>query len=713
VAQVTDPLGGITALTYNTDNQITQLVDPRGVTTQYVYDAEGHVLQIKSPDGGTSSFTYDEAGNVKQKTDPRGVISTYQYDALNRLLAQHYPSSPTLDVLYTYDQTDGGNKGIGRLTRIQDAAGALTFSYDERGQRVAQNRAYNLAGITVSQTYTYDSAGRIIAQGYPEGVSVTYTRNTAGQVSAIDISRNGLTLPVASQISYAPFGPIKQLTWGTGVTLNRTYDQDFQLTAQTIGGWHTQYAFDPVGNLTSHQDNVWASVQYQYDALNRLTREQTASEQKDYVLDAAGNRTQRTTTNPSSGQVTATQHTTVAADSNRVITQDGMTLPYDAAGNQLQNTTGLTYTYDASGRMNAVYQAGTQKVADYIYNALGQRSVKRNYDPVSGALVSGSLYLYGPNGEIISQSDYSATAQLLASRYWVWLDGIPLAQGELNYTQGVATGGRLIYLHPDHLNTPRVGTTVAQGMVWNWMSDAYGTTAPNEDVAGTGTLTHIPLRFPGQLYDAQTQLNYNYFRDYNPETGRYVQSDPIGLGGGMNTYAYVNGNPLSTSDPLGLCGPFTPLCIAAAAAFEGAATAGAAAGSAGGLATAISSSAALGVGAWGLSNVAGSQATSRPDEMSSLEKRHYDRSCRNTDDPCAALKASAQQAITMARLKMNNMLNDDGGLYGTAGWGTHASDLNGRLANIAAMISLGEKMGCDMTTEKAAAITLFAPSAPP
>ncbi|MGY2224947.1 RHS repeat-associated core domain-containing protein [Pseudomonas gingeri] len=551
VAQVTDPLGGITALTYNTDNQITQLVDPRGVTTQYVYDAEGRVLQIKSPDGGTSSFTYDEAGNVNQRTDARGIVTTYQYDALNRLTAMRYPASPALDAVYTYDQTDGGNKGIGRLTRIQDAVGALTYHYDERGQRVAQNRVYNLAGITVSQTYTYDSAGRIIAQGYPEGVSVTYTRNTAGQVNAIDISRNGLKLPVASQISYAPFGPIEQLTWGTGVTLNRTYDQDFQLTAQTIGGWHTQYAFDPVGNLTSHQDNVWASVQYQYDALNRLTREQTASEQKDYVLDATGNRMQRTTTNLSSGQVTATQHTTVAADSNRIITQDGMPLPYDAAGNQLQNTTGLTYTYDASGRMNAVYQAGTQKVADYLYNALGQRSVKRNYDPVSGALVSSSLYLYGPNGEIISQSDYSATAQLLASRYWVWLDGIPLAQGELNYIQGLATGERLVYLHPDHLNTPRVGTTVAQGMVWSWMSDAYGTTAPNEDVAGSGTLTHIPLRFPGQLYDAQTQLNYNYYRDYDANLGRYVQSDPIGLKSGVNTYAYVNGNPTRYIDPTG------------------------------------------------------------------------------------------------------------------------------------------------------------------
>ncbi|RBH52313.1 RHS repeat protein, partial [Pseudomonas sp. MWU13-2860] len=137
VAQVTDPLGGITALTYNTDNQITQLVDPRGVTTQYIYDAEGRVLQIKSPDGGTSSFTYDEAGNVSQRTDARGIVTTYQYDALNRLTAQHYPATPALDVVYTYDQTDGGNRGIGRLTGIQDPSGTVAYVYDDRGQRIA------------------------------------------------------------------------------------------------------------------------------------------------------------------------------------------------------------------------------------------------------------------------------------------------------------------------------------------------------------------------------------------------------------------------------------------------------------------------------------------------------------------------------------------------------------------------------------------------
>ena len=94
-----------------------------------------------------------------------------------------------------------------------------------------------------------------------------------------------------------------------------------------------------------------------------------------------------------------------------------------------------------------------------------------------------------------------------------------------------------------------------------------------------------------------------------------------------------------------------------------------------------------------------------------LEERHYDRQFLNSDDPCRSLKSATQQAITMARLKMNNMLIDPYDLSGTAGWSTHASDLSGRILNIAAMISLGEKLGCDMTMEKKAAGSLFIPGA--
>ncbi|MER2544420.1 MAG: RHS repeat-associated core domain-containing protein [Candidatus Accumulibacter phosphatis] len=119
----------------------------------------------------------------------------------------------------------------------------------------------------------------------------------------------------------------------------------------------------------------------------------------------------------------------------------------------------------------------------------------------------------------------------------------------------VAAGGvKLYYLHHDHLNTPRLVTDEANRVVWRNtpLGEPFGMSLPEEDPDGDGQAFTLNLRFPGQYADTESHLNYNYFRDYDPATGRYGQSDPIGLAGGMNTYAYALNNPLSYSDPLGL-----------------------------------------------------------------------------------------------------------------------------------------------------------------
>lgn len=110
----------------------------------------------------------------------------------------------------------------------------------------------------------------------------------------------------------------------------------------------------------------------------------------------------------------------------------------------------------------------------------------------------------------------------------------------------------MAYIHSDHLNTPRAATNNSGQKVWQWQSGAFGEGAANDDVDNDGTTLTLNLRFPGQYYDLESGLNYNYFRDYDPSLGRYVQSDPIGLDGGLNTYAYVSNNPLINLDPFGL-----------------------------------------------------------------------------------------------------------------------------------------------------------------
>ncbi|HWH39365.1 MAG TPA: RHS repeat-associated core domain-containing protein, partial [Usitatibacter sp.] len=128
------------------------------------------------------------------------------------------------------------------------------------------------------------------------------------------------------------------------------------------------------------------------------------------------------------------------------------------------------------------------------------------------------------------------------------------------------------------LGTPRLITDAANASRWEWPgSDPFGNNAPNENPAGLGIFAYN-LRFPGQYFDAETGKHYNYFRDYDPAIGRYIQSDPIGLDGGTNTFGYVGGNPLLFSDSSGEIAFLVPalpalgdalICAAAAAASWG------------------------------------------------------------------------------------------------------------------------------------------------
>src|ERR1700733_3906246 len=151
-----------------------------------------------------------------------------------------------------------------------------------------------------------------------------------------------------------------------------------------------------------------------------------------------------------------------------------------------------------------------------------------------------SYYIYDESGHVIGE--YDANGNPVQEHVYLGNRPVAVVQG------GSSTGGTVDYVTTDQLNTPRVITDSSQTVIWSWDSDPFGNGQP------TGSITYN-LRFPGQYYDAETGHNYNYFRNYDPATGRYIESDPIGLRGGINTYAYVNGNPLKKIDPWGLAPP--------------------------------------------------------------------------------------------------------------------------------------------------------------
>ena len=166
------------------------------------------------------------------------------------------------------------------------------------------------------------------------------------------------------------------------------------------------------------------------------------------------------------------------------------------------------------------------------------------YNPDASA-ASITIYHYDLSGKLIAETSEAGEAQ----RDYIWANQTPAAQIDHSST---ANQDSVNYLHTDHLLTPRFATNGGQQVIWRWEGEAFGEAEANEDPDGDASLTRVNLRFPGQYFDGESGLHYNYFRTYDPSVGRYVQSDPIGLKGGPNIYNYSRSNSLVFFDPFGL-----------------------------------------------------------------------------------------------------------------------------------------------------------------
>lgn len=269
VQQVIDPKNGQTDYAYDAQDNLTGVTDPLGLTTAYTYDGLGNRIQVDSPDTGTSTYTYDAAGNLLQHTDARGVIVTYTYDALNRLLTVSYPDS-TLNVTYTYD---AGINGLGRLSGVQDFSGTTGYAYDPRGNLLSET--WTRGSLVLETQYAYDASNRLIGITYPSGRMIDYGRDSLGQIDQVSLTDGAQTQVLADTIHYLPFGPLQSLTFGNGLPLSRSYDQDYQLTQQTSATVQDlSFLFDPAGNLTGLTDALSASQSqtFGYDELNGSPR---------------------------------------------------------------------------------------------------------------------------------------------------------------------------------------------------------------------------------------------------------------------------------------------------------------------------------------------------------------------------------------------------------------------------------------------------------
>ncbi len=501
---------------YNSNNNLTTVTDANNNITTYKYDDKGRVYQVISPDTGTTTYTYDPAGNLLTKTDAKGVTISYAYDALNRLTLIDY--SADTDTVYSYDACLNGK---GRLCSMADASGTTTYEYTPKGQVKKETKVIDT--VTYITQYTYDMNGNMKTMTYPTGKVITYNYTNDRAVSVLNGAAN-----LASNITYKPFGGMNAITYGNGLSGTIGYDNQYRINSITAGSvLSLSYTgYDNNGNITAITDSLDTSKNksFTYDNLDRLWTATSTGiwGSLAWTYDGVGNRQTE-----NAGAYTYFQNT------NKLNTANGLTFGYDNNGNTTTEAA-RQYVYNQNQRLIQVNDGSM--TANYTYNGNGQR-VKKVVNEAT------TIFHYSLNGQVIAESNSAGT---IAAEY-VYFNGQPLAKLEGTITY---------YYHNDHLATPQKMTDASGVVKWSADYKPFG-----EVNITTNDITNN-LRFPGQYYDQETGLHYNYFRDYNPVIGRYVEADPFGIDRGRNhLYVYVANNSINKIDPTGKnmygnwCGP--------------------------------------------------------------------------------------------------------------------------------------------------------------
>ncbi|MKR42695.1 type IV secretion protein Rhs, partial [Salmonella enterica subsp. enterica] len=515
---------------YKDTGDVYRVSDPRSRLTYYSYNGFGEVTQVRSPDTGTTDITYDEAGNVATRKTAKGQTTSYSYDALNRIIEASSGVAGESPILYGYDEATSPY-GMGRLTSVDDGNGVRRYGYTPEGWLAYET--WETHGQSLTTQYQYDGAGLITKITYPSGREVSYTRDLAGDVIEVATTQAGTTTSLASQIERAPFGPVTSMVRWNGISESRSLDLNYRVTGIDATRVHSLvYRYTPDSLISAIDDNLSSSVNQSlgYDAVGRITSAEGLYGVLGYGYDATGNRTSITTDGLS-------QSYTINYMNNWLVKTGQTSRSYDANGN-LTKQGADTFTYDSQNRLVAATVAGV--TAAYTYNHLDQRVTKT----LNGQT---RLLIYGLAGNLIEELD-AATGDVLAE--YIWLDGTPLS---------FAQSGQTYQVHVDHLGTPKALTDASGQVVWKASYSPFG----KASITTQGPTFN--LRFPGQYYDAETGLHYNWRRYYDPNTGRYITSDPIGLAGGINTYAYALSNPIGNADPTG---EFVPLLLGAYVAID-------------------------------------------------------------------------------------------------------------------------------------------------
>ena len=556
----TDALAGLTDYQYDSQDRLTQVTDANNHSTVYRYNGLGDLTQLDSPNTGITQYGYDSAGNLTSKTDAGNVTASYQYDALNRLLGIDYPGTDA-DVVNGYDGIVANlTNQKGRLSNARRGDIDTTQRYDLRGNLIASSvKTISTNSLISDIGYRYNADNKLTETQPSASRSIQNLYDAAGQIKRVLVANtdvNGTTTRIlADAISHLPFGPVKSLSYGNNLNMSRQYDRDYRLTQEAAGTLFNQrYGYEASGNLQSITDDTRTvgPLTFDYDPLGRLASFAAGPMTISYQYDAVGNRVRL-------DHPVYTEDYHYALDSQRLLnkrkTYTGIgyseTLNYQTSPqgfiNQTQQRTEVQtwrldatpsiFDYDADQRF-AGSHAGTTVLFKYRYDAFGRRVLKNRLNTPT------VNFAYDPENRLVAEAKGNSPI------HYIYLDDQPLAR-----IDGNGTNSSLYYFHNNHLGAPVRVSSQAGAVVWSDEYDPFAN-GPFGQARPINSGITQNLRLPGQYNDEEwassDPQHYNMARYYDPGTGRYWQSDPIGLAGGINTYTYVNNNPLRYTDPSGL-----------------------------------------------------------------------------------------------------------------------------------------------------------------
>jgi RHS repeat-associated protein len=566
LTSVTDPLGHTMSITMDTLGNAARLRDPLGNQTSISYNSQGLPTAITDALGNITQFAYSSQGDLSGITDPLNRRGQFVQDNLGRLIAASDP-------LGNFSQF--GLDVLDRVTSVVNPQGGMTtLDYDSNGNLLSATDPNS-----VTQTFTYDARDRRHTYQDPSGNTATYNFDGMDNLTSIldrkgqttTITYDGLSRPTL--ITYQD-GSTITITWDAGNrptqlvdsvngTLSRTYDLLDRLTQETSPQGQVSYTYDAASRRATTTVGGQPAINYTFDDANRLTQVAQGATILAFGYDAAGRRTSVTLPNgvvgtfgfdaasqlisiayangatalgnlvygydsdgrrnamsgSLAGFVAPTVVPSMAYDgSNRLTSWAGTPLSYDANGN-ITAFGSATYTWNARNQLVATSAGAGAGAGSFSYDALGRRT---------GASVNGvlSAYVYdGPNPVMMGGN---------------LMLGTPSIDDQFAQVGASATTG---YLR-DGLGSAIGETGSAGTLAASYFYSPYGDSV-NTSAAPT------PFQFTGRENDGPTGLYYYRARYYSPQLGRFISEDPLGLAAGTNFYAYVDGDPISETDPEG------------------------------------------------------------------------------------------------------------------------------------------------------------------